>query len=78
MSNQGTGVPDLDTFLAGQRTGECRACALPPEVTAQITERVARGVRVWAAYSRWLAAQGHEVKSHQLQHHYASGHHERP
>lgn len=75
----GTGVPSLDEFLAAQRGAACSVCSsVPPDLTDEITERVARGVRVWAAFARWLNAQGHEVTGKQLQHHYSAGHHERP
>lgn len=78
MSKQGTGVPSLDEFLVGARTGACAVCAVPPELTAEIAVKIAEGLHAWAAYRRWLEAHGYTVTKAQLDHHFSARHHERP
>jgi hypothetical protein len=73
---EGAGVPELDAFLDGVRTGRCLVCRLPTELLDKIDEKEADGIHAWAAFARWLEACGYKVTSSTLQYHYTARHHE--
>jgi hypothetical protein len=72
----GTGVPELDEFLAGVRTGKCVVCRIPDELRSKMDEKVAAGIRAWSAYVNWLEACGYSVTTSTLSYHYKARHHE--
>jgi hypothetical protein len=67
----GQQVPDLDTFLTGRKKNPCAFVrGVPPELRAEIDEKVKAGVRSWTAFERWLAACGHSVGAGVVMYHY--------
>jgi hypothetical protein len=75
---EGAGVPDLDAYLDGVRTGGCMVCRIPVELLDKMDEKQAQGIHAWAAFAKWLEACGYKVTSSTLQYHYNARHHERP
>lgn len=72
------GLPDLDQFIAASRHGPHRACSYVASTTAEqraaIRAKVDQGVHAWAAYLRWLHAQGAMTTHSALVGHFDRGH----